>query len=217
MNLGIRLKQARLKKKLTQEELAEIVGIKQQAVQRIEAGKVRSTSYVVQLAKALNVSPEWLALGEGNELNAATSEEQNSNHQSQTTSNPAPLLEWDDTAIINHTIAKLEDTKLFPVFSNNHGQCFALEVRDNSMTEADGGQTSFLRGDILIVDALAQPHQNDFVLAKLPASSHVTFRQYISDDTGAYLKPLNSQYSTVRINPEVKICGVVIARYSNFN
>ncbi len=216
MNLGIRLKQARLKKKLTQEELAEIVGIKQQAVQRIEAGKVRSTSYVVQLAKALNVTSEWLALGEGSDTDALDNDEQTAMANTKASSSNAPLLEWDDISIINHSPVSCETTKTIPVFNINNGQCFALEIRDNSMTTTDGGQTSFLRGDLVIADALAQPHQGDFVLAKLPDSSHVTFRQYISDDTGAHLKPLNGQYSTVRVNPEVRICGVIIARYSSF-
>ena len=215
MNLGIRLKQARLKKKLTQEELAETVGIKQQAVQRIEAGKVRSTSYVVQLAKALNVTSEWLALGEGNDAETLD-DEQLTMTSSRTLSGNAPLLEWDDINIISCSPADSETEKTIPIFNTSNGQCFALEIRDNSMMSTDGGQTSFLRGDLIIADALAQPHQSDFVLAKLPDSSHVTFRQYVSDDTGAHLKPLNSQYSTVRVNPEVKICGVIIARHSSF-
>lgn len=45
-------------------KLAEKVGIKWQTIQQIEAGKSRGTKHLVAMAKALGVSPEWLASGE---------------------------------------------------------------------------------------------------------------------------------------------------------
>jgi SOS-response transcriptional repressor LexA len=220
MTLGTRLKQARLKKKLTQEELAEAVGIKQQAVQRIEAGKVRSTSYVVQLARVLTVTPEWLALGEEN---AETTPESFSISESQesyvvSANNYASVLEWDEPEAIEQLPLVVDETKItLPVFNKNAGKkCFALQVRDNSMASHVAEETSFQKNDFLIIDSTRTPKTNDFVIAKLPDSSQLAFRQMTADTTGNFLKPLNTHYSTVRLTPAIKIYGVIIARYTEF-
>lgn len=61
-----RLIEARLEAGLSQEELAKLAGLKNQSnVGNIENGHRKSTSYVVQLAHALNVEPLWLATGKG--------------------------------------------------------------------------------------------------------------------------------------------------------
>lgn len=217
MTLGVRLKQARLKKKLTQEELAEAVGIKQQAVQRIEAGKVRSTSYVVQLARVLSVTPEWLALGEETEQNSVGISEASESYQVSNNVNVAPLLEWDELLTIDQLPLSTITQRTFPMLGTAASKkCFALQVRDNSMTSSIADETSFRKNDLLIIDAIRTPKNNDFVIAKLPDSSQLAFRQLTSDSTGNFLKPLNTHYSTVRLSPAIKICGVLIARYTEF-
>lgn len=61
--LGTRLKSAREKAGLSMPKLAELVGITWQTIQQIEAGKSRGTKHIVAMAKALGVTPEWLAIG----------------------------------------------------------------------------------------------------------------------------------------------------------
>ncbi|CQJ12410.1 transcriptional repressor DicA [Yersinia mollaretii] len=67
MELAERLKKARKAAKLTQVQLGERAGVTQAAIQKIEAGKVEKTGYLVALANALNVDPQWLS-GEANNL-----------------------------------------------------------------------------------------------------------------------------------------------------
>lgn len=62
-NLAERLKQARMNKGLTQKSLADLIGVSQAAIQKIETGKAANTTRLVDLAKALNVRPEWLSSG----------------------------------------------------------------------------------------------------------------------------------------------------------
>jgi SOS-response transcriptional repressor LexA len=193
MSLGVRLKQARLKKKLTQEELAEIVGIKQQAVQRIEASKVKSTSYVVQLAQALDVTPEWLALG-GEPLAGSTNDFPASSMHG---AHPAPLLQW-------HQVDSITNT------------CFTLQIKDVSMIASAYGEPSFLKDDYLLIDPAVEAKVGDFVIVKLPESSQMTFRQLIKKDNTLQLKALNTQYNTIALTNSMKMCGVVIQRYSYF-
>ena len=50
---------------LTQLELAKRVGVSQQAIQQLEDGVIKRPRYMVELALALGVSPEWLLNGLG--------------------------------------------------------------------------------------------------------------------------------------------------------
>lgn len=65
MKFGARLRSARTSARLTQADLAELTNIPQQTISKIERGDQESSSYVVQLALACGVSPQWLALGCG--------------------------------------------------------------------------------------------------------------------------------------------------------
>lgn len=65
MTLGERLKMAREHAGLTQKELEEKSGVLQQMISKVENGRQDTSAYVVQLAVACGVRPEWLALGQG--------------------------------------------------------------------------------------------------------------------------------------------------------
>lgn len=65
-DLKDRLKEARLEAKLSQAKLAKMAGLKNQSnVANLENGHRKTTSYIVELAKALNVEPLWLSKGTG--------------------------------------------------------------------------------------------------------------------------------------------------------
>lgn len=63
MELKDRLKQARAAKKLSQAKLAEIVGVSQASIMYIESGRNKSSTKIVDIAQALDVSPDWLLHG----------------------------------------------------------------------------------------------------------------------------------------------------------
>lgn len=58
-----RVKRRRRELELTQKQLAGRCGVKQQNIQQVESGVVRSPSYILDLAKALGVSADWLVHG----------------------------------------------------------------------------------------------------------------------------------------------------------
>ncbi|HAS1170458.1 MULTISPECIES: helix-turn-helix domain-containing protein [Enterobacter] len=58
-----RLKMKRLEHEMTQAELAEQAGVKQQSIQLIEAGVTKRPRYLFELAKALDCDPGWLLYG----------------------------------------------------------------------------------------------------------------------------------------------------------
>ncbi|MBN5205371.1 helix-turn-helix transcriptional regulator [Serratia marcescens] len=61
--LSDRLKQKRNELNLTQAQLAELAGTKQQTIQQVEAGLTKRPRFLVELAQALECDPLWLLYG----------------------------------------------------------------------------------------------------------------------------------------------------------
>lgn len=59
--LATRVKAKRNELRLSQAALAELVGVAQQAIQKVEAGKTRDPRFIVALAAALETTPEQLS------------------------------------------------------------------------------------------------------------------------------------------------------------
>lgn len=66
-----RLKQKRMELNLTQAQLAEKAGMKQQSYQQIEAGTTKRPRYLFELAEALQCDPSWLLYGKKGSKQAA--------------------------------------------------------------------------------------------------------------------------------------------------
>ena len=66
-SMGARLKLAREKRRLSQDELAARTGMKQSNISKIEKGGIGQTAGIARLALALQVDPAWLELGIGQE------------------------------------------------------------------------------------------------------------------------------------------------------
>lgn len=63
--LAQRLRYARERMGLSQSELARRTGLRPQAIQFIEAGRVQRPRNLLDLAQVLAVNPEWLLFGRG--------------------------------------------------------------------------------------------------------------------------------------------------------
>ncbi|EDM4075291.1 transcriptional regulator [Salmonella enterica subsp. enterica serovar Infantis] len=61
--LSSRIKQKRIELNLTQAQLAELSGTKQQTIHQVESGLTKRPRFLVELAQALNVTPLWLLYG----------------------------------------------------------------------------------------------------------------------------------------------------------
>jgi transcriptional regulator with XRE-family HTH domain len=60
MGVGARVRQVRQEKGITQKDLADLSGVCQQMISKLEVGKAQSSANIVRLAVALDVSPAWL-------------------------------------------------------------------------------------------------------------------------------------------------------------
>jgi len=63
MKIGLRLRQLRLDRAITQVELAALVSTNQAVIQKIENGKSKRPRILAELAIALEVNPAWLQWG----------------------------------------------------------------------------------------------------------------------------------------------------------
>ena len=61
--LGKRVRYARKQSKMTQQQLADRVGLSREAITLLENGSSKGTTKIMELAKALGVSPGWLLWG----------------------------------------------------------------------------------------------------------------------------------------------------------
>lgn len=67
MTISTRLKERRLALGLTQQQLAELAGVRQQTIHRIESGTSVRPRNLVEIADALNCTPKWLLWGDGDQ------------------------------------------------------------------------------------------------------------------------------------------------------
>ncbi|CBJ81146.1 helix-turn-helix transcriptional regulator [Xenorhabdus bovienii] len=58
-----RLKTKRHELNMTQAQLAELSGTRQQSIQRIEAGITKRPRFILEISKALDCDPLWLQYG----------------------------------------------------------------------------------------------------------------------------------------------------------
>jgi len=210
--LGSRLKQARDAAGLTQHVLAEIVGIRQQAVQRIESGEAKTTSYIVPLAKALNITPEWLALGEVPPPVPTTlmvHEEQKPYLIDRVFI--APILKWTDVSAVAKLPIKINPLghDWLAVSSPLHNKYFVLKIQDDAMSG------EFVKGDYIIVDPILKPRSGSVVIVAHKKAMLLCY--YKKQKKQWVLKPANHQLPIIPVDDNVIVLGVVIARHTDFS
>lgn len=128
--------------------------------------------------------------------------------------NKIPIIHWEQVDEWNDkTCERLtKAAKDFaPYVYSNPSPCYALRVQGDAMSSPQGHTKSFREGEIIIIDPKQLPKHNAYVIALLPKPRTATFKQYVSDGGIYYLKPLNPQYPTIKIDESIEISGVVVA------
>lgn len=192
---------------LTQEELASKLGITRGAITHYLAGRrVPPLRQFQKIAAVLKTDPAWLQFG--------TTKEKlidDKKLKTEPRKQAIPILSWELAAELNSltNIDKSEMQEWVPHLYTDKIRWYALLVNGDSMT-APIGRKSFHEGDIIIIDPDIAPSNNSFVVALLPKSKQLTFKQYVVDGGIRYLKPLNQQYPLIQIDEKTLICGVVV-------
>lgn len=213
--LAKRLKSAREQAGLSQASLAKLIGTGQSTIGSIENGRNQGSGKLLQIARALNVLPEWLETGRGqmrpnkeadsqpfdaNVIPAAVGERR------------IPLLNYVQAGVFcdpgqNFTFEGMEYLLTDLDLSE---RAFALQIKGDSM------HPEFKEGDRIIVDCEVSPRPGDFVVAK-NSEEAATFKKYrllrIGEDGQEVfeLVPLNQDYPSTRSDQHhVQIIGTMV-------
>ncbi|WP_122498914.1 LexA family protein [Pseudomonas viridiflava] len=169
-------------------------------------------SNLMELAKALRCSPEWLETGKGGPDGGASREPANFELvESPDRLYRYPVVSWVAAGTWAEAVEPLP-----PGFSDRYevsdykskGPAFWLEVRGDSMTALSG--TSIPEGMMILVDTEADVRPGKFVVAKLPNSEEATFKKLVEDAGRRYLKPLNPAYAMIECSDDCRIIGVAV-------
>jgi SOS-response transcriptional repressor LexA len=192
---------------LSQQQLADKAGVSQVTIQHLESGRNATSKKLLEIARALGVTAEWLASGNGQphaESNVAGTDVQPESFR-------YPVISWVAAG------AWAEAVEPFPPgFSdryemsdyNSKGAAFWLEVKGDSMTSPVG--TSITEGMLILVDTEAEAYPGKLVIAKLADSNEATFKKLVEDGGRRFLKPLNPAYPMEMCMEGCRIVGVVV-------
>ncbi|RAW92435.1 MULTISPECIES: XRE family transcriptional regulator [unclassified Photorhabdus] len=92
MKFAERLKLAMTIRDVNQTELASAVGMSQPSVWKLTSGKSAGSRKIVQIAKTLNVNPEWLATGNGDMDDNLEGQSSNNTISSQNSNNKKQFI-----------------------------------------------------------------------------------------------------------------------------
>lgn len=196
MKIGERLKQARLKKGMTQDELGEALGgLTGPTISAIEKGTAKSfrqPEILLLAAKILGVSPIWLQFGLGDaDLIKET----------------IPLIDWQE--VLQLPVRPEKIRRRIGTTVAVSPKSYALKVQGNSMVAQSGNDHTFKEGSIIIVDPEVTPTSNSFVVAS--QNETPVLRKLVQESGKQYLQPLNSLFQQEDVNEKTQFHGVVRA------
>lgn len=198
MSLAARFKARRLELGMTQVEVASEAGISQQSIESIESGRTRKPRNVLELAKALKCSPDWLLNGK------------NIMPLAEISTRRIPILSYVQAGQFTETQAYTDtagDLEYVLADADIPETCFALRIDGDSM------QPEFKEGDIVIIDPDLCPMPGEFVVAK-NNGHEATFKKFRPLGIGVddfELVPLNPDYPVLRSKDmPLQIIGVMI-------
>ena len=221
MTLSERIKIARKQANLTQKELADRVDMSQTAVHKLECGRSKSSRRTVAIALTCGVDPIWLDIGRGEMslvgLSPGTSQaeaaEDEAFHRAPIFAR-LPLISWEDASqsSCEEPVESFHPNveAWLPVAPKSSDRTFALRVSDDSM------EPQFREGDFILVDPTLPGKHNQFVIVRGEGDTLATFKQLTVVANKTYLKPLNARYPLIDVQGTIKICGVVVGKYKEY-
>jgi SOS-response transcriptional repressor LexA len=192
---------------ITVTELARRTGIGQPVIHRMASGetdnpKVGSLS---PIAKFFNVTISQL-IGDDPLSKDRFKGSHNPFYRSWT---KLPLLSWEQAAYWPRRVYN-EVESYVSTESVVSEQAFAVRVEDTTMTPR------FPEGTILVFDPDIKPQDKDFVAIHIDGQAKMQFKQMLLDGADLYLKPINPDFQTNRVEKQYRILGVMTQALAEF-
>lgn len=166
--MGGRLRLARTKRKMSQEELAEATQMQQGDISKIENNRITQTTGIARLAHALQVPPMWLELGQGDEPDWENP-----------TTWSSGVAHW-----LSHlrpqTVPSITREQLMTEFKESPPELFRIAAFDEAMSPR------VRPGAVLTFSTAETPRPGDGVLVR-DAAGDVHFREYLMGRPGAWV------------------------------
>ena len=180
MNIGKNIKSRRIDLGLTLEEVAKIVGVSRQTIQRYESGVIASipSDRIEKLAQALNTTPAFVMFG-------------NRVAPTHKIGVRIPVLGRVAAGIPIEAIEDVDDWEEIPESMAKTGEYFALRITGNSM------EPRMLDGDVVIVKRQSDVDSGD-VAVVLVNGNDATVKQITKSETGLTLIGWNLAVYTPR-------------------
>jgi SOS-response transcriptional repressor LexA len=207
MKLKERLKRARKDKGLSQAQLAELLNVSQAAIQSLESGRVKSTTFLLELANKLDVTPEWLVGDEdtGNILHL--------NLPTGSIVKSLPFLKLDEIKQwIAHGIlpTNVGTIHMSTDLTHINKKGFVIEVHGDAMVSAAEPSKSLFPGEYAAIDPERPINDGDVVLVEINQKD-IKLRQYMRDGSESILIAFNPSYPLIPVNSDINFLGVVVS------
>ncbi len=179
MNMGERLKELRLKKGATQEEVGKIINVTKPTIMKYEKGLVENLkrSSIEKLAKYFDVAPSYLMCLDENEIDCL--------------GNPVTSIPILGTVKAGYDYLAQENwigtIDVETSLVGNGNEYFALKVHGDSMSPV------LIEDDIVIIKKQNDFENGDIVVAIINGNE-ATIKKGKKSDSSILLQPLNSAY-----------------------
>lgn len=199
MNMGERLKELRLLKGATQEDVGKVIFVSKATIMKYEKGLVENLkrSSIEKLAKYFNVAPSYLMCMDDDKSICNSS---------------AVVLVYGTipAGIPMECIEDIIDTEEISADMLKGGkEYFGLKIKGNSMSP------EYLDGDTLILEKVENCENGQDCVVMVNGDDG-TFKRVFKNENGIILQPLNSEYQPMVYSNEqieklpVKIIGKVV-------
>ncbi|MBD2814217.1 helix-turn-helix domain-containing protein [Xenorhabdus sp. Flor] len=198
MTLADRLKEAMADKGLTQSSLAKKAGMAQSMIWKLLSGNATKTGRLVDLAKALDVRPEWLSDGSGYKHLYGDSDF---------------AARHDDRYVpvkIYQAEQETPESFMVPAFSEQQtafDTCRAYRITQNT------GCAEAPEGTVIVVDTQEDIANDDLVYARI--GEHYSVYRYKQGGAVGFLSVDDSRIPLITVSPDMDIVGVIVCLFRN--
>jgi transcriptional regulator with XRE-family HTH domain len=233
INIGARIKALRTQKGLSQSELARLLDIKPQAVQKWEGGNAapRVTRFQ-EIANALAVAVSELIKGTVYEYSIESHDLITKNHDHSSTVIQAktanhqkdqdkfwsnvPLISWEMAGTWGTLMNNIDESAVLEWIEIPYAQqgTFCLRVEDESAV-APAGQKSYVPGEIVAVNPNKPPKNRSTVVVVLKPGTRAVLRQILTDGDRIMYRTINPDWPDrlVEMNEGVSLIGTVTGKW----
>lgn len=225
--ISMKIRELRKDRKLTQQQVADAIGISRVAVSKWESGETKDLKRdsLIGLSVLFNVTLNELLdaettsgaaknITQGITIPRHSSVQDINVEPGPNISGKVPLISWVQAGAFCQApdLFAPGDAEEWLLSVQKLGpHAYALRVNGDSMTAPYG--RSYPDGCIIFVDPDCPITNGCRVIAKLPDTNEATFKCYVEDAGKKFLKPLNPQYPTIEITDTMLLCGVVKGYY----